>query len=1677
MPERISEPVPELLAEPTPTAAVVAAAEAVAPVAAAAAAAEPDVAPELPPPRFAGAEPELDLDAIRLPESVAPIAGEDPAEEAARSILIYERELETVDEAEVAAALRCEAARLYERIGDVDRAHHHYEAALLADPRSFTALRGLRRLSRAMGDLDEATRYLDAEIGIAGALERRALALHRVDLLRAAGEQDLARVAVGELLDEASGDVRALLAQLELTFLDGRVVELSEALARLAGPLADAELRGAIGVALGHLHERGLEGAPEPDRARAAFASAREANPASAPAMLGARRAGIADATVALAELAVDAGDVGCAAGLLRRAALVARIAGDRPAEAAAIARAVAVAPHDPLVAAEALAVATTVDEQLAALDGIVAVAPGDAMRAWALARQASLRLARGGDADHDAALELLARASATDPSHDHVTAAHEAQLAARGDWAAIAVLARARVAADPGAERDRVTAARALAALGTAEDPTPVEEAVELLAEGRRLTPGSSTLVDVAADALAVAGRWGDRVALWTEAAGIDSEQLDPELAMLRAAAAAEEAVAAMAPETPIDDALRTITAALEVWGKVLDHDPDNVRAHGAAIALARRLGDRDVLADVLARAQASRTGAASATLGLERARAAMAPGADDEPDLGRAEDVLDELVTSAPEDPRRVAVALLVAARAGRWADAALVLEERADAAVEAGAGLEAVTLRYRAAQLLLDQADDPSRAAQLLARVLEDRPQLTAAADALGAVRRRLGDAAPVAMTPRPAAGLRAAAVELGTGADAFARLIRDGEVLVGQGDAPGALAMFGRALELRPGDPLAALPLQRAARAATDPAPLVRIALEELRHAEDAGDDRLRADAYEMMAMVDGEIRDDAGSALVAWESAAAAAPTRLAVLRQLERAYLAGGRDGDLYALRARQVDALAAPGVTGDDAADAVALALDRAGLGDRDGVGDDEVRASYQRVVELDPRQRLALFHLEAIVRRGGSSVELAALEEAIATLFGDDARSRAAFLTRAGETFAELGQLESAIERFRAAEELQPGYVPALQGWRLAALRGGLWLDFAEAAAREAAATTDDTQRGALYHLAGVALMDRALVGERAVPVLRKCLAADPRHVDAFVRLRILLEEQGEHDELARLVEERLVHEDDVATKIVLHRAVAELYRNFLDDRESAKYNYRAILELSPDDGGAVAALSDICWEQGAWGEAAEALVARARLEREPRILRNIYYRLGLIYAERLPQPELALKAFQRVLAYDPDDADALGKLADLAIAAGEWKLALGACERLVKGEEDPARRVAHLHRVGTIFLDGLGDRAKAERAYRMALDGAPESDLALTRLVEFYQNAGDLRSVRVHLDRVAAAMRSRLDHDPADAVAYRVVSRVMAARQGAGVVGSLEVARCAAELAVLTGSGEATEVALAGSLVPGDLRPLVRPEADDLLFPRTVSPELRQVFALLGERVAKHVGVDLRPYGVTRGDRLRARDNPVAAVAQEVADQLGLGEIDVFVSERQPLAMQAEPTSPVSLVVGAQIASSGRQDALRFAAGSALKLAQTHLAILVRLSEDDLAALVVGLLRLFQNDFPYLAVDADAAAAQNQKLRRLIPSGLMNELKPFAFAVNSHGFDHRALRRGLRVGGLRAGVRAAGGIGAGLSILGAELGAADAAAALQDPVIRDLVRFAVGEDHARLVQLRAD
>src|SRR5690606_35680665 len=116
--------------------------------------------------------------------------------------------------------------------------------------------------------------------------EHRAVSAYRSDLLIASGEQDLARVAAGEVLDEAPGHIPALLANLELAFADGRQDEFEDSLSKLATVLENSAFGAAINTVRGVI----AEGRSDRDAALAAYRKAIQTDAAGRPAYSGLAR-------------------------------------------------------------------------------------------------------------------------------------------------------------------------------------------------------------------------------------------------------------------------------------------------------------------------------------------------------------------------------------------------------------------------------------------------------------------------------------------------------------------------------------------------------------------------------------------------------------------------------------------------------------------------------------------------------------------------------------------------------------------------------------------------------------------------------------------------------------------------------------------------------------------------------------------------------------------------------------------------------------------------------------------------------------------------------------------------------------------------------------------------------------------------------------------------------------------------------------------------------------------------------------------------------------------------------------------------------------------------------------------------------------------------------------------
>ncbi|MCA1663036.1 MAG: tetratricopeptide repeat protein, partial [Myxococcales bacterium] len=282
--------------------------------------------------------------------------------------------------------------------------------------------------------------------------------------------------------------------------------------------------------------------------------------------------------------------------------------------------------------------------------------------------------------------------------------------------------------------------------------------------------------------------------------------------------------------------------------------------------------------------------------------------------------------------------------------------------------------------------------------------------------------------------------------------------------------------------------------------------------------------------------------------------------------------------------------------------------------------------------------------------------------------------------------------------------------------------------------------------------------------------------------------------------------------------------HLILARIFRDELKDRDRARAELKAVLQQDPTHSDALAALADLQFEHAQWADAAETLIRRARAEKSRSALKDIFFKLGLIYSEHLPDPKRAVASFTRVLSVTPDDIVALEHLSNLHVKEWEWKGALQATMRLAGLEPDPHKRVAHLHRVAKIYEDGFKDARHALAALRDAMEIDPLYLPSIGELAKFFDRQSDVQSMRVHLDRTSARIRQQLDGNPQDPTPYHSLFKIFGWRRApdraAFAAGTLE----------WLGAADSDEKAMLQKLTGRDNYPgssLADPTLDETLF----------------------------------------------------------------------------------------------------------------------------------------------------------------------------------------------------------------------------------------------------------
>jgi tetratricopeptide (TPR) repeat protein len=1559
-----------------------------------------------------------------------------------------ECQLVPADDPGRAARLAFAAGRVAEQLGDSESAIERYLAVLKADPQHLAALRALRRLRLAEGKRDVALHMIDLEIEHAAPAEQRGLYAVRAELALAAGEVELAAASYQQILVDQPNDLGALTGLCDLAAARSDRAALEGTLARL-GEALTASLDGATKAAIAVERARLDEAAGRASDAVSRFSEALGYDATTAQAAWGLWRAavrGTGDETQAYARLIElqPAGELKRA--LERRLGLGRAHAGDVAAARAALQSAAA----DGAAGVDAVALRELaeiergdgrLDEALAALQRVAEVEPDAGRRADLLVGIGELAEGRGVTAQAAAA---YTRAAAEYPDDPRAARALERTQAAGGDKESALSLHLQAAERNPArAPMEWTYAARLQRELGRTDD------ALARLDVALATLPTLAPAVELAVEMHLTNGNPAAAARVLQRAA--DASDDAPTAYALRARAAR-----LLMRAGATGDALAAVRALLDGAGgegerparwleqRILRSAPD---VGDSTVAEQHRERLLESLRGEAAEAESSGDPARAAQLWHEVA-------------LNGPADALELERKVLNLDPAYGPAALELGARvqadrAARAVEVPAILQLRLQAAAAAeappGGRPEGVMLDLRLGAALAEDADDPAGADAAFSDAERRAPGYGPALEALDRVAHWSDDDARV---------LAALERELKT-AEApearFALQLLIGERLERQVAAPDRAAeRYRQALELRPGHPAARSALERAYQTLHNHAALADLALTDLKEAPDA---RAKVRAYERLAFIDGELRGDPESALLGFESILEIDRGHHWAMRVLEKHYLAQQRWPELVELYEQM-------GRVAEGPAMAVAVHLGRARLRRRvGGLSETQLALAidddYRLALGRDGHCRPALRHGYARARAHRDLELIAELAGGLAQAVGDDARTAAVCLTRAAEALDELGRAEARAQFLAAAD--RGLHLPALVGLGDHALRSSDWASAAGAFERAGQVLRAPEARARAFAVAGALAQDRLTEGdrlERALHDLRQALAAEPRHPEAFARLDKLYRQLGDFAALAALYQRRVELEDDQVQLIALHLELAKLARDRIGDRERARGELKAVLALEPAHAEALEALGQLQFEDQQWADAAETLIRRVRLEKSRPALKEIFFKLGLIYSQHLPDAKRAVASFARVLQVTPDDLVALEHLSNLQMKEWDYKGALATTSRLAELVEDKEKKVAHLHRVAKIYEDGFKDGRHALEALRRALEIDPMYMPSIGELSRFFDRQSDVQSMRVHLDRAAARVRMLLEQNPYDVGAYRSLFKIFSWRRAP------DRAALAAGVLDWLGAADDDEKAALAKLVGRDNHPgtaLADPTLDELLFDgRLVPAGFRNLFRLLDEPLAKMFRADVKRLGVQRHEKLPRSGHAVRDLANRLAADLGVREFDLYLTSAIPTAVVIELADPLAIVIGNQLVEGAHELEMRFVLGRCLKMMQCHLALPMRLEPEDLGLLVGGIVRQFVPDFVPAGFEEAKVVAEAGRLARIIPKKMHAELLPFALECASDAIDLKQIGPALVHTANRAGLLSCGLPGPSLT----------AVRRLNDEAqVRALLRFTVSDELAEL------
>lgn len=339
------------------------------------------------------------------------------------------------------------------------------------------------------------------------------------------------------------------------------------------------------------------------------------------------------------------------------------------------------------------------------------------------------------------------------------------------------------------------------------------------------------------------------------------------------------------------------------------------------------------------------------------------------------------------------------------------------------------------------------------------------------------------------------------------------------------------------------------------------------------------------------------------------------------------------------------------------------------------------------------------------------------------------------------------ELEQLEPAVKRYEHVLALEHDHRRAL--FALGTLLHDLqrWDDLIALYRRRLEETADDGERTTLHLYIAELLSERLDDAHAAFEEVKTASRLAPQNIRIIGRLQQLGERTKRVEEVAVVIGDLIINQDDPRLRAALSLRLAELHLGPLaDDKRALAYLKAALM----DDGGnpeILQGVEDVFRERQRFDELAEVLEETAKDRREGPHRVRLERELARIYELELDDHARALQALNRALKINAEDRELLDEVMRIGLIGGALGTVAEIYEWVTASTENTLLKTYLRLKLGHIYANVLGQHEDATRVYWAILDDEPTHAEARRRLMKLHERRDELEQVAQLLEMEVA------------------------------------------------------------------------------------------------------------------------------------------------------------------------------------------------------------------------------------------------------------------------------------------------------------------------------------------